>query len=164
MLEIEDFVVFGATGVCRIVDIVQEKFDGNKDREYFVLNPVYNPSATIYIPTANKAKMRQVLTREEIMALIGSMPELGSEWILDEKLRKVEFAEIIKTNEPHELVKLIKILHARQTELAKIGKKLSSSDTEAIKSAEKLLHSEFALVLNIELDQVVPFILGQIRI
>ena len=163
MLQVNDYVVFGATGVCQVMDIVHETFTGQAEREYYVLNPVFANSSTIYVPIDNqKVKMRQVMTRDEITALIRTMPDIASDWIADDQTRRVEFAEITKSGDPARLVWLIKMLHQRQSELQAAGKKLSSADAEAMKVAEQVLHNEFALVLDINPEQVVPFIIGQI--
>ena len=42
------------------------------------------------------------------------------------------------------------------------GKKLMKADEEIMKAAEKSLHEEFAVVLDISLDEVPPFILKHI--
>ena len=53
---------------------------------------------------------------------------------------------------------MIKALTERQEELAENGRKLSAQDTDFKKRAEALINDEFALVLNIEPDDVLPFI------
>lgn len=165
MYEVNDFVVFGSTGVCQIVDIIQENFGGGEQREYFVLNPVYGNSSTIYIPRDNcEAKLRRIMTRAEIEELIKIMPDVDSEWIVDDQTRRAAFVDMAQSGDPEKLVRLIKVLFSRQEELVKEGKKLSNADTETMKIAETSLHNEIALVLEIQPDQVLPFILGQIEV
>jgi len=163
MLKINDHVVFGATGVCKVVDIIRENFGGNTEREYYVLSPVYANSSTIYVPTDNEnVVMRKMMTREEIKDLIKAMPGIESEWISEDQSRKAQFNDILQSGDPWQVAHLIKMIYERKVELENIGKRLSHSDTETLKAAEKLLHNEFALALHIEPDQVVPFILGKI--
>ena len=60
---INDTVFYGSEGVCRIVDIVKRRFQGQTE-EYYVLQPVYNENSTIYVPIRNEAligKMRRSL-------------------------------------------------------------------------------------------------------
>lgn len=56
------------------------------------------------------------------------------------------------------------MIYNRKVELEKKGKRLTSADSEAMKTAEKLLYNEFALVLDIRPDQVVPFIMEKITV
>ena len=69
-----DMVVYGIHGVCRISDIESRKVD-RKEVEYYVLIPKDQPDAKFYVPMHNPlavAKMRKVLTREELVALLDS--------------------------------------------------------------------------------------------
>ena len=43
------------------------------------------------------------------------------------------------------------------------GKKLYVGDEKIMSEAQRLLHEEFALVLNIKVDEVLPFILGELE-
>lgn len=165
MFELNDYVVFGSTGVCQITEIINENFGTDTEREYYVLNPVHANSCTIYIPTDKEdANIRRIMTKDEIIELVKVMPDIDGEWITDDQTRKAAFADMIQSCDPESLVKLTKMMYTRQKELEKDGKKLSNSDTDMMKKAEQVLHNEFALVLDIKLDQVVPFILGQIKV
>lgn len=165
MLQINDYVVFGSTGVCQVTDITRENFGGSSEREYYSLSPLYVNSSTIYVPTDNKSvKIRKVLTSAEIAQVIQKMPEIACDWIPEDQPRRLLFGEMLQSGDPYKLVELIKIIHARKTELTALNKRLAFSDEEIIKSAEKLLYHEFALVLDIKPEQVVPFILGQLSL
>ena len=52
--------------------------------------------------------------------------------------------------------------HKREQEQK--GRKLHISDERFFREAEKMLYDEFALVLHIQPDQVLPFILEQIQL
>ena len=59
---------------------------------------------------------------------------------------------------------MIKALYRHQETRQAQGRKLHVSDERFLKEAERTLYDEFALVLNIEQDQVLPFILEQIEV
>lgn len=161
-----DTILYGAQGVCRIEAIVEESF-GSSPVKYYVLKPVYNENSTIYVPVENAeltSKMRRILSPEEIFVLIQSMPYEDSIWIENENERKEKYKGIIAQGDRVELVKMIKTLYLHQQERKAIGKKLHISDERFFKEAEKMLYDEFALVLNIEQDEVLPFILEQIQL
>lgn len=162
MFQVNDYVVYGSTGVCKLVDICQENFGGRNSREYYVLSPVYGNQMDIFIPTDKEdAPLRPILSRQQVMALIHSMPAVKSEWIADDSYRKAIFGEIIQSGELDRIIQLIKIIFDRKVELEHSGKRLGNTETELLKQAEKILHHEFAFALDLEPDQVLPFIQKQ---
>lgn len=164
MFSIDDPVVYGSTGVCRIVDIRREKFGSRTDREYYVLCPVYGQGSTLYVPTDSpNARMRPILTPDEVHDLIDAMPDISDEWIGDDQVRKALFQEILQTCDQRGLIRLIRTVHRRRSELTEKGKGISSSDAEATKAAERLLQNEFAIALDIPPDQVVAYIVGPVH-
>ncbi|MGI6333916.1 MAG: CarD family transcriptional regulator [Saccharofermentanales bacterium] len=165
MYQIDDYVVYGSAGVCRIVDIRQESFGDAGDREYYVLDSVYGNRMQTYIPVDNiSVTMRPALKKEEVLDLIQSLPDIDSEWIQDDNQRRTLFAEILQSCDPAQIAYLIKMIYHRQKELQELGKRLTSADSEALKTAEKLLYDEFALVLDIQIEQVIPFIAEKIPV
>ena len=85
-------------------------------------------------------------------------------WIENENQRKEAYREIIARGDRTELVKMIKTLYLHQQQRQAIGKKLHIADERFFKEAEKMLYDEFALVLNIKQEEVLPFILEQIEL
>ena len=79
-----------------------------------------------------------------------------------ENLHK-KIKNVLSPEEIYELIKMIKSIHKRSEQLSESGRKLGNADRTAMKRAEKLLHEEFAMVLNIEPDKVIPFIMKQIE-
>lgn len=162
MFCVGDTIMYGSTGVCEIEDIRREKFD-ETERTYYVIKPLNHEDATIYCPVdSQKAHIRKLLTAEQIDALIRIMPGAEMEWIENDQLRKEKFDEILKRGDHEELVKLIKVLYFNREEKARTGKKFHIADEKAMKEAESILYGEFAHVLKIRPDQVVPFIMGQL--
>lgn len=77
MFQVNDVVVYGLQGVCEIVGIDGQKVNG-VIKNYFVLKPKNDKGATFYIPTWNEkawSKMRKVMTKKDVDALIDSMPK-----------------------------------------------------------------------------------------
>ena len=107
--------------------------------------------------------MRKILSIGEIHQLIEAMPDAQTKWIENEQLRKEKYGEIIRRGDHKELVQLIKTLYYKKQEKKQEGKKFHVADEKAMKEAERILHGEFAYVLKIKPDDVVPFIMGQIN-
>ena len=163
---IGDTVLYCSHGVCKIAEISKKKFNG-MIVEYYVLKPVYNDSSTIFVPSDNEAltaKMHRILSAEEIYSLIKAMPEEEQIWIEDEPQRRERYKEILSGSDRTELIRLIKTLYLRRQAQNGRKKKLHMADEKFLKDAENLLHEEFAHVLNIKREQVLPFILRQIEV
>lgn len=164
--QINDTILYGSQGVCKITGTVQKDFGGCV-MDYYTLKPVYSENSVIYVPMHNEAllhKMRRVLSPEEIYALIQAMPHQEVSWIEDENKRKETCRDILSRGDRMELIRAIKALYLHQQELQQKGRKLHVSDERFLKEAEKMLYDEFALVLNIREDEVLPFIMKQIDI
>ena len=165
MFNVDDMVLYGNTGACRIKEKCKRQFD-NKIREYYLLVPVYDDKTTIYVPTDNNVqveKMKRVLSVEEIQELINSMQTDDELWINDEKSRQEKYKNIIKSGNRMELIKMIKALRRHQKEQQEKGKKLYIADEKIFKEAQKMLHNEFAVVLNIKPEEVIDFIVKGIE-
>ena len=162
MFSINDTIIYGTHGICRITDIINEPFKGAKGK-YYILTPAQNPSSTIYVPVDNDkltSKMSKILSKEDIYALIKNMPD-EEDWIENKNERADHFRAILASGERIKILSLIKTIYKHREELKAIGKRLHIADETAYKNAEKIIYDEFALVLDIRKDQVIPFIIEQ---
>lgn len=163
--KVNDIVLYCSYGVCKIVEISNKNFN-DKILEYYVLRPVYDKKSTIYVPVSNQtltAKMRPILSVEEIYDLVHFMSKENLIWIENETIRKQQYKQILVDGKREQLIQLIKTIYLRQKKLKVSGKRLHITDERFLKEAEKMLYSEFAYVLNIECEQVLPFILEQVQ-
>lgn len=165
MFKVNDTVLYRAHGVCKVIDISKKKFSSDL-MEYYVLKPVYDEKMIVYVPVLNVIDteiMRTVLSISQIEHVIYTMPDEEQIWIENDIVRKEKYTQILKKGDRVELVKLIKTLYLHQQSLKEKGKKLHSTDENYFKEAEKLLYEEFAYVLNIQREEVLPFILKQVN-
>ncbi|MBP3388474.1 MAG: CarD family transcriptional regulator [Clostridia bacterium] len=165
MFAVHDRVNYGAVGVCTITDIRKERMGGQWG-EYYVLSPVFQNNAVIYVPMDNEKlteKMRPVLSEEEIRRLITEMPSIPEEWIADEAERTATFRSALRSGDRRQLVALIKSVYRRRKELTGAGRHLRASDATLMKEAETLLYGEMALVLNIRPEEVLPMLCAQLE-
>lgn len=166
MYSVNDTVLYGVDGVCRIDSISEQKF-GRETMKYYVLKPIFDQNATIFVPFNNEAltgKIRRILSVKEIHELIRSIPEEQPIWNDNEQERQEEYRSIISSGDRVNLIRIIKALYREQQKKKENGKRLHSADERFMREAEKLLYEEFAYVLKIKRDQVVPFINEQISI
>jgi CarD family transcriptional regulator len=138
----------------------------NVTRPYYVLKPVFGNSFTLYVPFGNEnleAKMKCLLSADEIRKFIGEMPNEDPVWIEDENERKEFYKEALSSGDRSSLVRIIKSVFLRRRELNVAGRKLHMSDEQFMRDAEKILYDEFAYVLGIRQEDVLPFILAQLE-
>lgn len=163
MFEVNDYVVYNAMGVYKIIDIRKEADINNHETEYYVLQPAFEPNLIIKTPVNNpKAVMRGVITKEDVLSLIASMPEKETVWIDDFRERSENFKSALKSGESEEWIKLIRTIYLAKQKKIDHGKKLLKTDEEIMKTAEKNLYEEFAVALDIFPDDVLSFIMDHI--
>lgn len=151
MFQINDVIVYGAQGVCRITG-TEEKVISGKRKTYFVLKPVGENSSTIFVPTDNEAvlgKIRRLLTKDQIHQLIDSMQSEDPVWLEDEGERKERYKSILAKGDRAELIQMIKAIYAHKQQREAVGKRLHMSDERFFKDAEQLLYNEFQYVLEL---------------
>lgn len=164
MFNVDDYIMYGMTGVCKVVDITNEKFINGEKRKYYVLNPIYNNDTTIKVPLDNdKIPMRKVISKGDMTSLINDIPNMEILWIDDEKKRMAQFETMLKSGQCEELIKLIRNIKFSKKYARSIGKKLYKSDRDIMKEAERLLTEEFAIILNIYPNEANSYILSQIH-
>lgn len=147
------------------MEITHRDFGGQM-QDYYVLKPVFGDQSTIFVPVKNEAltkKMRRVMTVEEINRIIEAMPFEDTEWIENENERKERFRGALTQGDPMDLVRIIKSLYEHQQVQQQHGRKLRASDERFFHDAEKMLYDEFALVLKIEPEEVLPLIIEKMQ-
>lgn len=162
MFEVNDYVVYNSNGVYKIVDIRTEKIS-DTEAEFYVLEPAFNNNLTIKTPVNNpKVLMRGVITKDDVLSLIASMPEKEAIWINNDRERSENFKAALKSGESEEWVRLIKTIYLEKEKKSHIGKKLMKTDQDIMITAERNLNEEFAIALDISPDEVPAFILERI--
>jgi CarD family transcriptional regulator len=166
MFSVGDSFIYGGHGICELMEIREMSID-DETRPYYVLKPVFgNGFTTLYVPVGNenlKAKMKRLLSTDEIHGFIGGMPGEDSIWIENKRKRKEFYKEILSNGDRVSLVGLIKAVFLHRQKLNAAGRKLYVSDEQFMRDAEKMLYDEFAYVLGIRQEDVLPFILTQLE-
>lgn len=163
MFKINDYIMYGMTGVCKVSDITKEVIGDFKLKEYYVLTPIYTNNTIIKVPIDNnKIPMRKIMSKEDISNIIKVISNKDSLWVMDERKRGEAFKSILKSGECEELMTLVKSIYECKNSKNKIGTKVSKNDIEIMQMAEKLINEEFATILNISVDEVPSYILNNI--
>ncbi len=165
MYEIGQQVLYGIHGVCRIIGVEAMRF-GKEKAKYYVLEPTAQPGARYYVPVANEAavaKLRPLLSREELLDLLHNESVQNAPLIANESERKLHYREIINSGDRERLVSMIGALHRHKSEQLAAGRKFHQSDENFLADAQKLLNAEFAEVFGLDPGDVSAFILNELE-
>lgn len=165
MFQINDVVVYGAQGVCQIVGTEERRVDG-ANKTYYILKPTAENGATCYVPTWNEkalSKMRKVMTKQEVDALIDAMPKATPAWIENDGHRKETYKNILAGGDQSAIILMIQAIYLHKKERAAEGKRLHMSDEYFMKEAEQLLYNEWQYVLNVDKQGLLDYIFERIE-
>lgn len=165
MHQIGERVLYGCHGVCQIISMEERVID-RKRVNYFVLEPINQQGSRYMVPSDNPialSKLRPLLSREELEALLASEEVRQDRWIPDENTRKQKYKELITSGDRAALLGMIHALHQHKKNQIELGRKFHQSDENFLNDAQKLLTAEFSLVLQIEPENVGRFILDALE-
>ena len=168
MFRIGQVVSYGTTGICTIEDIRQEALSrsGVKKQEYYVLRPMAAPTCTTYVPVNSEkltAKMRCIMDKVQIDAMIDGTGGESLMWIEDTRQRTEAYQQVISDGISAELLKLIACLYLEKKNRTQSGKKFPATDEKLLTSAERLVCEEFAYALQISEKEVSAYIASRIK-
>lgn len=161
MFELNDVLVYGTNGVCKISDIRKENFSGLKSEMYYILSPVFGTQSTLYVPTGNSklsTKLRPVMVKETLNEMMNTAKENDLPWEADDRIRGEHFHEIVSNGLSPELLLVIKCIVRRRNELKLKIKKLHAADERTLALCEKIASEEYAYAYGIDVAEAVTFI------
>lgn len=165
MYQIGDQVVYGMHGVCRVVEEEKRSVD-RKQVIYLVLEPVGQNGSRFLVPTHNAAamaKIRSMLTKEELDAMLTCNAVRTDGWIREENLRKQTYRELIGSGDRIRLMQMVRTLYQHKAEQAAAGRKVHLCDDNFLRDAEKLLTSEVSIVLGMEQEQAKQYLRDKLK-
>lgn len=165
MLELNETVMYGTTGVCT-VEKIEEKKIGKITKSYYVLKPVANTASTVYVPTDNEkllSKVRRVISKAEIDEILSAVSGESDIWPESDGERKLKFGEIIASGDRKACLVMLRTLYKHQNMLTKVGKRLHMADERAMKEARRLISDEFSVALGIDSDEVGAYLRANIK-
>ena len=161
MFEVNDYVIYGTSGVCVVTEITASPFDKKDTRTYYKLIPADKPAGGfIYTPVDNeRVAMRRLLKLADANALLDAIQSLPSLEIPIEKHRKETYKQALAGGDPALWVGIMRSVRERGLRMEALKKQLPDLDRDFYDRAEKFLISELALVLDRPKDEL----LAQIR-
>lgn len=160
MYEIGSYIIKNTNGVCKVEGIVYpDNLAQAQNKQYYLLVPIGEPNGKVYVPVEQAANTtRNVMSREEVLALINRFDDIDEITVENEKQRETIYKENIKTRKPENLVAVLKMINSRKQERLSQGKKSTATDDRYFKLAEEYLFSEMCFVLGKdkkEIEQII---------
>lgn len=163
MFSLDDYVIHTTGGICQIKNIAPLDIPGaDKDRAYYLLNPIKNRASKVFVPVDNASAIRPVMTSDEAWKLIDDIPSIEELEVETDKVREAKYKEAIKSCDCRELVKIIKNLQSRRLKRLSEGKKTTATDDKYFKIAEENLFSELAFATGKERTEVYEIVSSKI--
>lgn len=156
MFEIGDYIVYGQNGICQVEEITHLEMAGvDKDKLYYVLLPIKNPSGKLFCPADNtRVVMRKIVTKDEADAIIRDAKDIEPLNITNEKARDDSYKNTMKSCDIRETVSMLKTLLKRKKAREDLGKKITATDERYLKKAEEGIFSELSLATGYSIDEV----------
>lgn len=154
--KIGTYVLYGKTGVCLVKELTT--MSGG---QYYVLAPISDSRSSVYVPCDNEmlvARMRPLLTREEIDCLLSDADDVKLAWVDDRNERGLMYRTTLSSGDRKELIRLLCCLMRKKRERIDIGKRLSTMDENTLQECVRLVQEEFSMVLDIAVNEVGPYI------
>ncbi len=143
-----DYAAVPGYGICTVVSIGHPAIpNADPGTSYYTLCPEHD-SSCLYIPVnADEACIRPIISKDEALALIGSIPGVklcsGSD-----KFRIVRYREAIGIGTPDALLPLIMEIYQRNSVSISKGKGIKlPAEAHIFKEAEELFNDEMAHAL-----------------
>ncbi|MCQ2531486.1 MAG: hypothetical protein MJ093_02135 [Saccharofermentans sp.] len=157
-----DTVVYGGSGVCEISEIKDVSFGRERPQKYYILKPLFvNQAMVVYVPMKNEnlvAKMQPIISRDEAINLIKDINNMNIDWIEDRNLRKDTYNDILSSGERKDIIAVIRVINSRRKILEEDGKTLNMQDEKILYEAQKRMDAEFAVALDIGIEDVYEYI------
>ena len=165
MFAANDLVIYSNLGVCRIVEITTQKFNG-EDRLYYALIPLFQEQeCTVYIPVDTKVFMRPVISRTEALALIDSIPLMQTEAFYCHSVQQLKehYEQSFGSHDCSDLIELLMSIYAKKQYVLAHNRKVGQIDERFMKRAEDLLYGEFSVALDIPVKEVQQYIETRVK-
>ena len=169
MFEKDALVVYGRTGVCRVLDVTVPDFcrtaPGERGTLYYVLRPLYQ-DRIIYAPADNpQLPLRPILTEEEALALVDLIPSVQAKAYYGVSVQDLRdhYQSMLQTNRCADLMEMVLSIYAKKARAEQTHKKFGAVDERFMRQAEALFAGEIAASLGITPEEVPDYIARRVH-
>lgn len=166
MLTKGEYIVCGNKGVCMVEDISTVHMEGvDNHKLFYFLRPVGSKSSIIYIAVDNKfPTIRRILTKEEAISLLASLPDIALLDVPDDKTAEAVYKGSLHTNSIVEMVRILKTTYVKRQERIRKGRKVVAVDDKYYRLSSESLFNELAIALDMDKHKIEECILDKISL
>lgn len=149
MLEPGSYIVYKQQ-VCKVKGIIEKYYH---DKDYYYLVPLTNEKLKIMLPVDQVGQTRALMSKDQAYDLvdrIGSIAPLE----IHARNMKESYQALFESDDPENLVKIIKTTYMRTQDRIALNKKVTASDETYFEKAENYLFSELSIVLDMDFEEV----------
>ncbi|MCI2046282.1 MAG: CarD family transcriptional regulator [Faecalibacterium sp.] len=162
MYSVNDLIIYGSSGVCRVeaIGVPEDIPSAAPERSYYTLRPLFD-NGTIRVPTDAKVFMRPVMTRSEADAIIAGIPEMPADNSCisnSPQLLSEHYKSYFTSHRCEDLLTLIKSVYAKNARAGTHGKSIGRTDQHYFQRAKDLVEQELSIALEMPLEEVGPYI------
>lgn len=164
MYNVDDLIIYGDMGVCKVMDITTPDFiKSKKNRLYYVLQS-FSQNCVIYMPVDTTTFMRPIISAKEADELIDMIPAARMEASICSNAQQGKPGRdtAVNTRDCADLINHIIAIDAKKKAAEQQKRKLGMSDEKSMKKAEGLLYSEFSYALGIPINKVKEYIASRL--
>jgi CarD family transcriptional regulator len=155
MFALGDKIVYGSEGVYTVAEYTRSPFDNKDQRVFYLLRPLHGSASNVIVTPSEGGStvMREIMTRDEALALIERVPEVSEVVVEKERLRRDIYREVLKTATADNFVSLIKTVRARREVFLAQKRRLSEADTDFEGRAKHCLFGELSVALDVTVGE-----------
>ncbi len=165
MYQKNDLIVYGSTGVCRVLDITTPAMSGVAgDRLYYQLEPLYQ-GGVIYTPVDTRVSIRPVISREKAEEMIDRIPSIHARAYVNQSVQELSehYQQALLLHSCESLLELVMSIYVKKQSAEQQKRKFGQVDAKFMKRAEDLLHGELAVALGIPKERVCDYIAARVE-
>lgn len=163
-MQLNDYVIYNVEGICKVSDIVHPDFAKDKEKQYFLLVPIVNQSAKVYVPVdMADSRCRRLISRDEAQELLSTIDRIEMAEIPDDKEREGIIKSALSEGDLKKIVSVIKNIQYRKAQRNLSGKKNTAVDEKYFKIADRNLCHELGFVLNKSEDEIRQIIIDAVK-
>ena len=166
MYLVGDQVVYGIHGVCRVSALEEQTVD-RKKCTFLVLEPIGQGESRFLIPTHNQvamSKLRKVMTRQELDAMLGDKRMHEGSWTEPENQRKQIYRELLGSCDRLALLQMICTVNRHKQAQFAAGKKLHQCDDNFLRDGIRLAAGEIAVIMDLDHSQAMAYLKSRLDI
>lgn len=166
MFQVNDLVMYGSTGVCKVKEIGKPEFLESDDIPlYYFLEPLYQ-NGLIYVPVNNEAvEMRHVISAEEANDLLQKLDDIEVKIFKGRSMQQLSqhYQKIIDSHDCDELLSMTKSIYIKAHKALINKKRIGQIDKRFMRKAQELIFGEIAVALDTEKDKVEEYVHSEFK-